>query len=335
MAAGAAGTGLLVAGRKARLGEDVDWEAVRKPGRIVEVDGYGAHCVLQGDGPTLILIHGFGGNTFSYRRVISPLARDHRVIAVDLKGCGYSERDANAGLSLAHQVAMLRKLFDLLGVEHASLVGHSLGGVVAQDFAAQHPPMVDSLVLVASPTGDERWAEYLAGFVRPAFLRPLVPPLVGLTNASSWTLERSVWLQVLVARLSYMRLLSERLLRLWAFSPSSLTDEVREGYGRPMRIRGTLACTLRSVREAKRAAAIDRSRITMPVLLLYAAEDRAVPLSAAYKLQKSLRGSSLTVIDGAGHLLLEERPEECVRAVEDFLRHVGVETPRSPRRDGR
>jgi len=290
-----AATAAFIAARRSGLREDLDWVAVDKPGRIIDVDGYGVHCVLQGAGPAVVLVHGFGGNVYSYRKLIPLLARDHRVVAVDLKGYGYSQRDGQAGVSHGDQVAMLKGLLDRLGIGRAAFVGHSMGGAVVQRFAATYPEMVDVLVLAASVTGDERIGQHLGRIAPPAFLlKPLIPVLAGLT--------------------------STRLLQLSFHDPSMLTDEVRDGYLRPIRIRGTLDGILRSIRESGRDAAIDRSRITMPVLLLYAAHDRAVPLDAAQRLRELLPQARLVVIARAAHLLLEERPEECARAIEDFLR---------------
>ncbi len=73
----AAAAGGLLVGRPG-LGEDVDWEDAEKPGRIVDVDGYGVHCVVEGDGPAIVLVHGFGGSTWTFREVIPLLARHHR-----------------------------------------------------------------------------------------------------------------------------------------------------------------------------------------------------------------------------------------------------------------
>lgn len=331
VAAATVTAGALVAARRSGLGEDLDWGRVDKPGQIIRVGGYGVHCVLRGEGPAVVLVHGFGGSIFSYRNVMPLLERNHRLIAVDLKGCGYSDRDARTGLSHSDQVAMLKGLLEKLGVERATLVGHSLGGAVAQRFAATHPKTVDALVLVASSTGEERWGEYLGRFVRPSFpLGPIVSALVGLTAAASYGLQHSVTAQGAVGRFSHMRFVSRRLLGLWAYDTMTLTDDVRDGYLRPMRIRGTLASILRSVGDTEREGAIDRSRITMPVLLLYAADDRAVPLSAAHRLSELLPHARLVVIDRAAHLLLEERPEACAAVIEGFLRDTGAATSAGP-----
>jgi pimeloyl-ACP methyl ester carboxylesterase len=117
-------------------------------------------------------------------------------------------------------------------------------------------------------------------------------------------------------------LVSRRLLELSFYDPAHLTDELRDAYLRPIRIRGTIDGILRSGREAAGDPAIDRSRITMPALLLYGAHDRVVPLKTAQHLRTLLPHARLVVVDKAAHLLLEEQPEVCAGAIEDFLREA-------------
>lgn len=301
--------------RKAKLGEDLDWDLLEKPGRVIDIDGYGVHYVEAGDGPAIVLIHGFGGSVFTFREMVPRLARAHRVVAVDLKGCGYSERSASAGLSHGDQIVMIRGLLDRLGIERGVLVGHSLGGAVVQRFAATHPEMVDALVLVASATGDERLAQHLARGVPPAFAGVLDV----LTWAVSRAFRRSALLANIVVRSSHMRLVSRRLVQLWSYNPSAVGADVRRGYETPMRLRGTLAATMRALRDTARDLPLERSRITMPVLLLYAANDRTAPPALALRLRDRLPQARVVVVDHAAHLLLEERPDECARAIEAFL----------------
>ncbi len=304
-AASAAGAGYVIA-RRSPLRPELDWESVEKPGRIIDVDGYGVHCVEQGAGPAMVLVHGFAGSTYSYRRLAPILAEHHRTIAVDLKGYGYSERDPNTGLSHVDQVAMLRGLLRELGVDHAVFVGHSMGGAVVQRFASTYPEMVDALVLAASVAGDER---YRRAVPPPTLVKPLAPVVAALV--------------------------SRRLLRLSFYDPTLLTDELREEYFRPIRIRGTIDGILRSGREAAGDPEIDRSRITMPVLLLYAAYDRVVPLKTAQHLRALIPQARLVVIDRAAHLLLEEQPEASARAIGDFVRETLDAGEAAPlRRDG-
>ena len=292
--AAAAIAGVLVL-RRASLREYLDWDLVPKPGRLFDVDGYRVHCVEQGAGPAIVLVHGFGGQTANFERLMPLLAGEHRVIAVDLKGYGYSERDARAGLSQADQVAMLEKLLGQLGVPRAVFVGHSMGGAVVQRFAATHPDMVEALVLMASVAGDERIAHHMPPGV---LLRPFLPVLANIV--------------------------ATRLLDASFYDRSVLTEEMREEYVRPAHIRGSMAGLIAAMRDGRADPPIDAARITMPVLLLNGAHDRVVPMSVAERLRARLPQARLAVIDRAAHMLLVERPEECAEAIGDFVRDAAT-----------
>lgn len=282
--------------RKSGLKEDVEWELAEKPGKVIDIDGYGVHYLDSGSGSPIVLIHGFGGQTYSYRHLTPLFEAAHRVVAVDLKGYGYSERDAGAGLSHTDQVAMLKTLLAKLGVDRATFVGHSMGGAIIQRLAAAHPAMVESLVLVASATGEEHFSRRI---LPPRFVLRAILPLLARVAAS-------------------------RLLTLSYYDPDCLTDDVRAEYNRPARLRGSMDGLMAIMRDSAADPPIDASAIAVPVLLLNGADDRAVPLSAAQRIRARIPQARLIVIDRAGHMLLEERPAECARAIVDFLHDVPV-----------
>lgn len=295
---GAVGVGVVAAAaaalRRAALREDLDWEQVEKPGRLLDVDGYRVHYVDRGEGPAVVLLHGFGGSTFSFRHQIAGLERDHRVVAIDLKGYGYSERRSDTGLSHIDQVRMLRLLLIRLGIERAAFVGHSMGGAVAQRFAATHPEMVEALVLIASTAGDERNVRRMPLPRGP--LRPALPLLGGIAAG--------------------------RLLALGFHDRTKLTPEIRDAYLRPTRIRGSMEGLLGIIRDSRNDGPVDLSAITAPVLLLAGEGDRVVPLDAAQRLQERLPRARLRVVPESAHLLHEERPDECNDAILSFLRET-------------
>lgn len=277
--------------KRVRLIEDLRWADVPKPGRIIDVNGYGVHVVEAGEGPAIVLVHGFGGQTFSYRALIPLFARDHRVIAVDLKGYGYSERSVSTGLSATDQVEMLHALLGKLGVERAVFVGHSMGGGVVQRFAGTYPEMVEAAVLAASVNPEhQRRARNLAP---GAMMRPVLPYLG--------------------------KIATERMLKASYFDDSVLTPDVADEYKRPGRIAGSMDGLFRMMQEGRNDGAVAFDRITMPVLLLNGAQDKIVPLFIASGIRERIPHSRLVVIDQAGHMLLEERPGECERAIRDFL----------------
>jgi pimeloyl-ACP methyl ester carboxylesterase len=297
----AAGGAYLV-GRKVALKEDLDWDTVEKPGEIIYINGYGVHYIDRGHGPPVLLVHGFGGQTYSYRHLMPLLEREHRVIAVDLKGFGYSERDADAGFSGAEQAAMLRALLERCAVDRAVVIGHSMGGGVALRFAATHPEMVQALVLAASVPGDERFATRRRAPSR--LLRPVLPLISGFA--------------------------SSKLLQTLYYDRSKITDDVRAEYLRPARIKGSMDGLLAMMRDRADDPPFDDTRITMPVLLLNAAHDPIVPLSAAQRLRERLPHARLVVIEQAAHGLLEEQAEACFEAIDGFLREAGVKQSTAP-----
>lgn len=286
----------LLLGRRGRLREDLDWETVEKPGRLAEIDGYRVHFVEAGAGPPIVLIHGFGGHAYHYRRMAQILARNHRVIAVDLKGFGYSERDARTGLSHTDQIMMLKKLLARLGVARAVFVGHSAGGLVVMRYAATYPDAVEAAVLVASVTGDEAYNR-----MRPAprfIARPLMPVLG--------------------------KLVASQLVRAAFHDPAYGTAGLRDEYLRPGRIRGSMDGLYAMMRARRSDRPIDFSKIGMPVLLINGVQDRVVPLKSAQKIRTHIPQARLVAIDHAKHGLIDERAPECARAILDFLAEAGV-----------
>lgn len=290
----AATAGAYVLRRKVGLHEDLDWEEIDKPGSMEYIDGYGIHYLDQGHGPAVLLIHGFGGHTYSYRELAPRLARDHRTVAVDLKGFGYSQRRADAGLSHTDQARMLAALLDRLGIERAVVVGHSMGGAVAQRFAAMYPERCEALVLAAAAIGD-RFRRHLPGPLLPV-LRPLLPVLGGIA--------------------------ANRLFGAMFYERPPDAAAIKAEYVRPARIRGSMDGLMAMMRDVARDGEVDTRRITMPVLLLYGAHDAIVPLSVAQEIRSRIPHARLVVVERAAHGLLEERPDECEGAIRDFLRET-------------
>jgi pimeloyl-ACP methyl ester carboxylesterase len=255
----------------------------------------------SGLGPVLLLIHGMGGSSENWRAVIEPLARDHTVIVPNLPGHGGSSPGGD--YSVGGLAAGLRDLLLVLGHERATLVGHSLGGGVAMQFAYQFPEIVERLVLVSSGgLGPE-----VSLLLRAAALAGAGPFIAATAPA--------------VRRLGEgLRHAEGRGLRL-----STDVTEVMHGYGLladPERRAGFLA-TVRSVISIRgqRVSAVDRLYLAeaMPVLIVWGARDRLVPASHAENAQRGIPGSRLELFEEAGHLPQLEEPSRFVAVLEQFL----------------
>lgn len=279
---------LLAVSRLFRRRERIDWRDAKRPGRIIDVDGVGIHYVQQGTGPPLVLIHGFGGHTFSFRHQIPVFARDRRVLALDLMGFGYSERPRKADYSLEAQARLVLRFMDVLGVEKATVAGHSMGGEVAMRVAALAPERVERLVLIASVSGER--------IPMPPTL-PIIKPFLPLLG----------------------RLVGDSILKRSFYDRSLLTPELRREYRAPTAIRGFYDAIWQLMRHFRRDKSVDFRRITQPVLILWASDERVIPRWMLGRLRKRLPRAQLVTIERAGHLLLEERPQECLVAIRGFL----------------
>ena len=120
--------------------------------RFVETNGIRLHCAVDGDGPLVVLLHGFPECWYSWRHQIAALAPRFRVVAPDLRG--YNESDKPAPVSayaLSELVADVRGLIEAFGERQAVIVGHDWGGGIAWSFAMEHPEMTRRLVAMNCP----------------------------------------------------------------------------------------------------------------------------------------------------------------------------------------
>src|ERR1039458_7602458 len=117
--------------------------------RTVRIHGHHVSYRMAGEGPTILLIHGIAGSSTTWRAVMPSLAEHYTVIAPDLLGHGQSAKP-RGDYSLGAYASGIRDLLAVLGKERVTLIGHSLGGGVAMQFAYQFPEWAQRLVLVAS-----------------------------------------------------------------------------------------------------------------------------------------------------------------------------------------
>lgn len=283
--------GAFMLARRLAVVEDLSWESVEKPGQLATVDGYRVHYEESGSGPAFVMIHGFGGSTYQYRHLMRAFADSHHCIALDLKGFGYSERAATA-MSHTDQATMLAGFLEAKGITRATFIGHSMGGGVVQRFAAMYPDRARAIILAASVTGDERRGSRRIGGAS-SLMRPLLPLLAGLAG--------------------------DRLFSASFHDRTRATPDLKEKYMRPARLRGSMDGLMRMMQDAANDGPIDYAKITMPTLILNASEDRVVPLGSAQKLQQRIPHATISVVERAGHLLFDERPDECIAAIRRFL----------------
>jgi 2-hydroxymuconate-semialdehyde hydrolase len=260
------------------------------PGRIILANGHRVHVIEHGIGPAVLLVHGTAGTTLDWEGyVLDMLAQRHHVIALDLFGMGFSERSEDFAYGFRLWVEELAGTLDALGIERASVIGQSLGGAVASVFAGTYPARVERLVSVDS------------GPWMPPFMVLMAMPGTG---------------EMLLGRGEYW---PER-----PDQPPLYGERLRQVY----RIKGTRRHLLKAIRGQfldGRAYFGALRQVSCPTLLVHGSADDIIPLRAAASLRRLLKNSEMTVIEGAGHFSMQDRPQEFVQIVSRFLDEVSVQ----------
>jgi pimeloyl-ACP methyl ester carboxylesterase len=268
-----------------------------------QIHGYRRAFRVAGAGPPLLLIHGIGDSSRTWDEIMPTLARNHLVVAPDLLGHGDSDKP-RADYSVAAYANGMRDLLSALGIDRATLVGHSLGGGVAMQFAYQFPDRTERLVLVASGGVGRDVSPVLRAAALPgAQLALAALRLPGARAAVGLAVE-----------------VLERLdtgLGLDAVDLRRVMDALPDQTARAAFIR-----SLRSVVDwrGQVVTMLDRSYLVrgMPTMLMWGSRDSVVPVGHAHKAHTAMPGSRLEIFDGAGHFPFRSDPARFVGLLEDF-----------------
>ena len=270
--------------------------------RFLRIGDQLVHVEMAGSGPPLVLVHGFGGSTYSWRRVMPRLAESFRVVAVDLNGFGYTQRLAGpAHYTREAQGELVLSVMDALGFPNAHLMAHSYGGGISLWIAWKHPERVRSLVLVDSsaPTypNDRR--------TRAASFRPLTALYL-----RTWVL--------------HPRIVRKALLRSF-YDDSQVTPELVQAYWERVRVEGVIyAYYGLTVPIHGPVDKVVLEEIRVPTLVVWGEQDVLISVEAGRRAAARIPGAELAVIDHTGHVPMEEKPEELLRYAIPFLkRHSG------------
>lgn len=285
------------------------------------VNGVRTHYVEAGEGPLVVLLHGFPEHWYSWREQIPALVEaGHRVVAPDLRGYNRTEKPPSVdAYRIGHLVSDVRALISHCGEERAHLVGHDWGGVIAWEIAARHPETVDRLAVLNAP--------------HPAAYRRELRDRESEQAKRSWYVLffQLPWLPELVFRLGDQRLL-ESLFREGATNPEAFDDEAIRRYkracGRPGAMssminyyralfRGTVRSKVpgRSVPDATTSDGL----INRPTLLIWGMKDSALSPRLTEDLGQWVPNIEIERIAKASHWVQMDAPERVNESLVEFL----------------
>ncbi|WCS20063.1 alpha/beta hydrolase [Mycobacterium marinum] len=270
------------------------------------IHGYKRAFRIAGSGPAILLIHGIGDNSNTWTGIHAKLAQRFTVIAPDLLGHGRSDKP-RADYSIAAYANGMRDLLSVLDIERVTIIGHSLGGGVAMQFAYQFPQLVDRLILVGAGgvTKDVnvvfRLASLPMGAEALALLRlPMVLPTVQLAG------------KVLGMALGSTALGQDlpNVLRILDDLPEPTASSA-------------FTRTLRAVVDwrGQIVTMLDRCYLTqaIPVQIIWGSRDAVVPVRHAEMAHAAMPGSKLEVFEGSGHFPFHDDPARFIDIVLRFI----------------
>ncbi len=260
------------------------------------------HVEEHGRGRPLILLHGMGGSGYSFRRLVGPLARYHRVITIDLKGFGASEKPFDLAYAPSDQAALIEAFLRQRRLTHVTLAGHSYGGAVALMTALRlqrsEPGRIRRLVLMNAPAYPQalpRSQQLLSLPVLPHFGLAIVPPILNARAALQSTRKGA----------------------------PPVDDRDAIAYAEPLYEPGgrhALIVTARIMSSYDGRDAIPFYRgLHVPTLLVWCRNDPTVPLSTGERLAKALPHARLSVLETCEHSPAEEQPADTAVLLQRFI----------------
>ena len=275
----------------------MNFEQYRALQQETVIDGLKVSYVVQGKGMPLLLIHGIPVWGYLWKDCLTMLTKHFQIIIPDLVGYGYSDQRDCFDRSIKVQSRIISKLLQRLKIQDLFVVGHDIGGAVAQRFVVDHAGKVPKWVLIDSVLYDSWPAE----------------PMVRLGNPKQhYKMKGDQLAKKFIERLpdgfNHREKASPEMLAGW-MAPY-MTDE-----GKLSLIRNAAALNTNHTMELLE----DLQELTQPLLLLWGAKDQFQPLSSAERFEAEFPASQLHVVPDSDHFLPLEKPEEAVRILIDFL----------------
>ena len=256
---------------------------------------------VEGTGPTVVLLHGLGGDRTVWNPLIKILSVDFQLVAPDLRGHGRSPLPPGSQFTLSELAADILALLDRLNVQRAHVVGMSAAGFLALRMALDHPSHLRSLILIGSAAHSDAHTRAMGEHWAEVYMKE------GLDAYA-------------------LRLLKDLYYPDWIDQHLDFADRVREDL-RHRDLRGAVQWGV-NTRDFDVRGQV--GRIRLPALIIHGMDDRVVDPSHARFLRQSIPGAELRLFARTGHLVPVERPEEVADAIRTFVNKVEYRVAEPP-----
>ncbi len=272
----------------------------------ITTNGIRLHYVTQGEGPLMLMLHGFPEFWYSWRHLIPEFAKDYKVVALDLRGYNESDKpQQQSAYVMSEFVKDVEGVIKGLGYDRCVLVGHDWGGAIAWNFAYAHPEMLERLIVLNMPHP----AKFADGLRTPQQL---------LRSSYAFFFQLPLLPELLIQSSDYGAI--ESAFKGMAVNKSAITQADIEAYKDAASRRGALTAMLNYYRNAFPSMTLrDWSVLQVPTLMIWGEEDTALGKELTYGTEKYVRDFQIRYIPNCSHWVQQEQPELVNRYMREFL----------------
>ncbi len=263
--------------------------------RFIEINGLNTHFRRKGSGDVLLLLHGTGSSTYTWRLVMDSLAKDFEVDAIDLPGFGLTQ-PMNTTPTVEAYVEFIDDFMQTLCLDSAVLMGNSFGGEISWRLALKYPHRVRTLILVDA-----------AGYPHE--------------SAAIFKLLRVPLLGEMLAGISAKSIVRKNLQEIF-YDDDLVTEAVVDNYYYRLLKKGNRETVLARARMARDTLYKTLPQIQQPALIIWGEQDSWAPVEFGHRFAADIPNAKLAVLPNCGHVPQEEKPEEVARLVREFWREI-------------
>ena len=277
---------------------EVQFRTVKTPAGPVRLA-----VIERGQGRPILLLHGFATSSYTWHAIIPELSKNHRVIAIDLRGFGASDKPIDDHYSIQDQTEAVQAFIEQENLRDLTVIGHSFGGgialVMALNAEQQRKPRIRNIVLIDSLAYRQPM---------PIFFRLLQIPMVGDLSMTLVPPE----------------IQAGQGLRLAYYDPDKISGQDVAEYANTLyspAAKHALTKTIEQLVPDNIDEIASRYKtIKMPALIVWCQQDKVVPVVLGLRLHEEMRSSELALFSQCGHMPQEEKPEDTLAAIQAFLK---------------
>jgi pimeloyl-ACP methyl ester carboxylesterase len=277
---------------------EVQFRTVRTPSGPLKLA-----VIERGQGRPVLLLHGFATSSYTWHAIMPELSKNHRVIAIDLRGFGASDKPLDDHYSIQDQAEAVQAFIEQENLRNLTVIGHSYGGgitlTLALNAGKERKPRIRNIVLIDTIAYRQPV---------PIFFKLLQIPMVGDIGMTLVPPE----------------IQARQGLRLAYYDPDKITGQDIAEYANTLyssAARHALTKTIEQmIPENIDELALRYKTIKLPTLIVWCQQDKVVPVVLGLRLHEEMRSSELALFTHCGHMPQEEKPEDTAAAIQAFLK---------------